>query len=110
MDRSSQSIYLGFYPAPSVANSTGPVIVYYVQQTQDLTSDQSQLFNNNPLLQPYASALAYYVAYRGFLTVEETDLAQAYLSYWINFLAMMRQGVTKQPDFNPGFVGQHGSP
>lgn len=110
LDRSSQSIYLGFYPAPSVSNSTGPVIVYYVQQPTDLTSTSQVPFNSNIILQPYVSALAYYVAYRGFLTVEETDLATAYLQYWINFLSMMRQGTTKTPDFNPGFVGQHGPP
>lgn len=111
LDRSNSSnYYLGFYPAPSVASSTGPVIVYYVQQTTDITSTSALPFNGNLIMQPYASALAYYVAYRGFQTVEETDLANEYLQYWVNFLAMMRQGTTKTPDFNPGFVGQHGSP
>lgn len=110
LNRSSQTIYLGFYPAPSVSNSTGPVIVYYVQQTADTTATTNIPFNGNLILQPYVSALAYYVAYRGFLSVEESELALSYLQYWINFLAMMRQGTTKTPDFNPGFVGQHGSP
>lgn len=110
IDRSTTSIYLGFYPAPSVNLSTGPVIVYYVQQTADCAATTCVPFNGNIIMQPYASSLAYYVAYRGFLSVEETELATAYLQYWINFLAMMRQGVTKTPDFNPGFIGQHGSP
>lgn len=110
LDGSLQSIYMGFYPAPSVANSTGPVIVYYVQQTADCATTSCIPFNGNLIMQPYASSLAYYVAYRGFLSVEETELATAYLQYWINFLAMMRQGTTKTPDFNPGFIGQHGSP
>jgi hypothetical protein len=110
LDRSTASIYLGFFPAPSVAGSTGPVIAYYVQQPLDCTSTSQIPFNGNLILQPYVSALAYYIAYRGFQTVEETDLANAYLQYWINFLGMMRQGTTKTPDFNPGFVGQHGSP
>jgi hypothetical protein len=109
-DRVGATVAIGFYPAPSVSNSTGPVIVYYVQQPADITSTSGTPFNGNLILQPYTSALAYYVAYRGFLTVEETDLANAYLQYWISFLGMMRQGTTKTPDFNPGFVGQHGSP
>lgn len=109
LDRSTQSVYLGFYPAPTTT-STGPVIVYYVQQTVDVSATSSVPFNSNIILQPYVSALAYYVAYRGFLSLEETELANAYLQYWVSFLGMMRQGTAKTPDFNPGFVGQHGSP
>jgi hypothetical protein len=109
-DRSSATIYLGFYPAPTVASSTGPVIVYYVQQPADCTTTTCVPFNGNLVLQPYVSALSYYVAYRGFLSVEETDMATAYLQYWIGFLQLMHQGMGKTPDFNPGFVGQHGSP
>ena len=109
-DRSTSTLYLGFYPAPSVASSTGPIIVYYVQQPVDVTSTSQVPFNGNLILQPYVSALSYYVAYRGFMTVEETDLANLYLQYWINFLQLMHQGMGKTPDFSPGFVGQHGSP
>ena len=109
LDRSTTSVYLGFYPAPT-STSTGPVIVYYVQQPADCTATNCVPFNGNLILQPYVSALAYYVAYRGFQTVEETDLANAYLQYWVSFLGIMRQGPTKTPDYNPGFVGQHGSP
>jgi hypothetical protein len=108
LDRSSQSIYLGFFPSPSVTNSTGPVIVYYIQQPTDVTSTSQIPFNGNLILQPYVSALSYYVTYRGFQTVEETDLAKEYLQYWINFLGLMRQGIYKTPDYNPGFVGQRG--
>lgn len=110
LDRSTSTIYLGFYPAPSVSSSTGPVILYYVQQTQDCTTTSCVPFNGNLILQPYVTALSYYVAYRGFLAVEETDMASQYLQYWISFLGIMRQGTFKTPDFNPGFVGQHGSP
>ena len=110
IDRSTANIYLGFYPAPSVASSTGPVIVYYVQQTVDLSTTTQVPFNNNNILQPYVSGLSYYVTYRGFMAVEETELADMYLKYWLNFLGLMRTGTTKTPDFNPGFVGQHGSP
>lgn len=104
--------YVGFFPIPSasVPLSTGTVVVHCVEQTTDVTSLSDIPFTNDLLLQPYVSALAYYIAYRGFLTVEETDLANAYLQYWINFLSLMRQGTTKTPDFNPGFIGQHGPP
>lgn len=110
LDRSSQTVYLAFYPAPSVASSTGTAIVYYIQQPPDITLTGATPFNGNFILQPYASALAYYVAYRGWLSLEETDLANQYLQLWVSFLGMMRQGTTKTPDYNPGFVGQHGSP
>lgn len=109
VDRSSQTLYLGFYPAPTTV-STGPVVIYYVQQSADCTSTGCVPFNGQLILQPYVTALAYYIAFRGFMSVEETDLAQAYLQYWLSFLSIMRQGTTKTPDFNPGFVGQHGSP
>lgn len=108
IDRSAASLNMAFWPAPSVQGSAGPVVVYYVQQTRDVTSTSDLPFNGVTILQPYASALSYYVAYRGFMTVEETDLANIYLQYWIQFLQIMRQGVNKQPDFNPGFVGSRG--
>lgn len=101
---------LGLYPAP-ISSAAGPVIVYYVQQSQDVNINSSAtLFNGNLAYQPYASALAYYVAARGFMTVEETDLADEYFKLWIAFLQLQHQGMAKTPDFNPGFVGQHGSP
>ena len=110
LDKSTYSVMIGFWPAPSVANSTGPVVVYYVQQTKDITSTSDIPFNGNLNYQPYASALAYYVAYRGFSTVEETDQANVYLQYWLGFIQLMHQGMGKTPDYNPGFQGQHGTP
>ncbi len=86
------------------------MIVYYVQQPADCTTTTCTPFNGNLILQPYTTALSYYVAYRGFMAVEETELAQSYLQYWVSFLGLMRQGTTKTPDYNPGFIGQHGSP
>lgn len=102
IDMSTSTIYLGFYPAP-VSPSTGPVTVYYVQNTTDLTSsNQTALpFNQWVALQPYVSALPYYMAYRGYMVLEETEIAKGYLDYWINFMLIMRQGVNRQPDFNP---------
>lgn len=102
MDMSTGTVYMGFYPAPTTT-STGPVIVYYVQNTADMTtSNQAALpFNSWNAMQPYTSALPYYMAYRAYLTLEEDDLANEYLKYWVNFLLIMRQGVNRQPDFNP---------
>lgn len=95
---------IGFFPVPTVT-STGTAVVFYVEQTQDCTVTTCIPFNGQLQLQPYVSALAYYVAYRGFQTVEETDLAKEYLNYWAAFLQIMRLGTTKTPDFQPGFVG-----
>lgn len=101
---------IGFYPAP-ISSSTGPVVVYYAQQSLDTAySSQGQIWNGNLAYQPYMSALAYYVAARGFMAVEETDLAEMYMKLWENFLYLQHQGMAKTPDFNPGFIGQHGSP
>lgn len=102
VDMSTGTVYMGFYPAPTSA-STGPVVVYYVQNTQDMgASNQTALpFNNWNAMQPYTSALPYYMAYRAYLTLEETELAKEYLNYWVNFLLIMRQGINRQPDFNP---------
>lgn len=105
---SSSSVYIGVFPP--VETSTGTLNVFYIQNAKDVASTSAIPFNGQLVLQPYVSALSYYVAYRGFLSVEETDLANAYLQYWITFLAIMRQGTTKTPDFNPGFIGQHGPP
>lgn len=102
MDMSTGTVYMGFYPAPTSA-STGPVTVYYVQSTADMTSGNETAlpFNSWNALQPYTSALPYYMAYRAYLTLEETELADEYLKYWVQFLLIMRQGVNRQPDFNP---------
>lgn len=110
LDMSSQTVYMGFYPAPTSA-SLGTVSIMYVQNTVDLTSGNTGAipFNGWFVLQPYASALPYYMAYRAYLTLEETDLANAYLQYWVQFLLIMRQGVNRQPDFNPGAAGFRGS-
>lgn len=107
MDRDSQTVYMGFYPAPGTS-STGTVIVYFVQNMPDLTSVDSVPFNGWSNLQPYVSMLAYYIAYRGFMTFEEPDTAKGYLDYWTQFLLIMRQGVNRQPDFNPPAAGNRG--
>lgn len=102
MDMSTSVVYMGFYPAP-VSSSTGPVIVYYVQSTIDMSSsDETKLpFNGWTVMQPYASALPYYMAYRAYLTLEEEETAKVYYGEWAQFLLIMRQGVNRQPDFNP---------
>ncbi len=102
IDMSTGTVYMGLYPAP-VTSSTGPITVYYVQNTTDLSASNETAvpFNGWLALQPYTSALAYYVAYRGYLTMEEPELANGYLTYWVNLLGIMRQGLNRQPDFNP---------
>lgn len=100
IDMSTGTVYMGFYPAPTTASS-GPVIVYYIQNATDLTVTTQQPFNGWNALQPYSSALAYYVTYRAYTTLEEPELAAPYLQYWVNFLLIMRQGLGRQPDFNP---------
>lgn len=109
VDMSASNSMLGFYPAP-IASSTGPVIVYYIQSTVDLSaSNESALpFNGWMAMQPYASAIPYYMAYRGYLTLEENELANSYLQFWVNSLLIMRQGINRQPDFNPPGAGLRG--
>lgn len=102
VDMTTSTVYIGFYPAPTTT-STGPVIVYYVQNTVDMvsTNESAIPFNGWLALQPYVSALPYYMAYRAYLVLEEDALAKEYLNYWVNFLLIMRQGINRQPDFNP---------
>ena len=108
VDRSSSTAaYLGVYPTPT-STSTGTLIVYYVQNATDLTTSSQQPFNGWNVLQPYVSSLSYYLAYRGFLSLEETDLANQYLVLWQNGLTTMRQGLYRQPDFNPPAAGNRG--
>lgn len=106
VDMSTGTVLLGFYPAPTTA-STGPIIVYYVQNTQDFspTNQTSLPFNQWIALQPYVSALPYYMAYRAYLVLEEPEIAKGYLDYWVSFMMIMRQGVNRQPDFNPPAAG-----
>jgi hypothetical protein len=103
VDMTTGTVYLGFYPAP-VAASTGPVIAFYIQNSTDMFSTNEAVlpFNGWNALQPYASALPYYMAYRAYLVLEEVDIAKQYLDTWTQFLLIMRQGLNRQPDFNPG--------
>lgn len=108
IDQSSQAVYFGVYPAPA-ASSTGTITVQYLQSVSDLSSTSQTPFNGWLVMQPYVSALSYYVTYRCWLTLEEPDLAKGYLDYWITFLQIMRQGLARQPDFNPPAAGFRGS-
>lgn len=107
LDQNNVITYMGFYPAPATS-STGTVIVYYVQQPLELTVTTQVPWNGWNVLLPYHSSLAYYVAFRGYLTLEETEIAQTYSDQWNQSLMAMRQGFNKMPDFNPGFSGRRG--
>lgn len=96
---------MGFQPAPTVL-TTSTVTVYYIQRSQDLTSASQTPFNGWDQLQSYHSALAYYIAYRGLFTVGDTTLAGTYLQEWSAFIEMMRTGMIKMPDYNPGAAGR----
>lgn len=96
---------IGFVPAPATA-STGTVVLWYIQQTQDLTLTTQTPFNGWSQLVPYHSALSYYIAYRGLWTVGDTDQASQYLSEWQQWVAALKVGLGRQPDFNPGFGGR----
>lgn len=96
---------MGFQPAPTVL-TTATVTVYYIQQPTDLTSTASTPFNGWVQLQPYHSSLAYYIAYRGLFTIGDTTLADRYYQEWSGFIEMMRTGMIKMPDYNPGAQGR----
>lgn len=96
---------MGFYPAP-VAASTGTAVVYYLQRPTELTATSETPWNAWSQLSTYHSGLAYYVAYRGLLTIGETTLAGPYLQEWNQWISVMRQGVMQTPDFNPGMQGR----
>lgn len=101
----STSPWIGFVPAPTIT-STGTVTIYYIQQTQDMTSTSQTPFSGWVQLTPYHSALAYYVAYRALWTIGDTDLAERYYAEWAAWIEVMRTGMAKMPDFNPGLQGR----
>lgn len=96
---------MGFQPAPTTL-TTATVTVYYIQRTQDLTSSSQTPFNAWTQMQPYHSALSYYIAYRGLWLVGDTNLADRYYQEWSAFIEMMRTGMIKMPDYNPGAAGR----
>lgn len=96
---------MGFIPAPTVA-STGTVIIQYVQQTQDITSDSQIPFNGWVTMTPYHEALVDYTVCRCWQVLEEIELAQPFCDRWNTFIGAMRSGQNKMPDFNPGAAGR----
>jgi hypothetical protein len=101
----STAMWIGFEPAPTVL-STSAVTVYYISQPATLTSTSQTPFGGWAQLTPYHPALAYYIAYRGLGAVGDTALADRYYTEWANWLEIMRTGMLKTPDFNPGFKGR----
>lgn len=96
---------IGFVPAP-VATSTGTVQVDYIADTNDLASSSEVPFNGYLILKPYHTALIYYTVCRGYITQEMYDMAQPFCEQWNGYIATMKAGTLKQPDFNPGFGGR----
>lgn len=96
---------LGVIPSP-IAASTGTVQVDYVASTLDVSATTDTPFNGFGLLTPYHSYLVYYVVCRGYRQLEENDLAQPFCDEWANSITIMRSGLNKMPDFNPGFQGR----
>lgn len=96
---------MGFHPKPSSPTVTS-VTVYYLQQPIEISATSETPWNGWNNLTPYHSALIYYVSYRAFRSLEETELANAYYQEWLGSIEMMRRGIYSTPDFNPGFTGQ----
>lgn len=96
---------IGFMPAP-VSTSTGTVQVDYIADTNDITATSDVPFNGYLILKPYHTALIYYVTCRGYITIEEYDMAQPFCEQWNSYIGTMKSGILKQPDFNPGFGGR----
>lgn len=95
---------IGFVPAPTVT-STGTVAVFYIQQPTEITSTSNSPWNGWIILAPYQSGLVYYVAYRGYLTLQEDKVAQQYFNEWTVYVNSMKEAILKMPDFNPGMTG-----
>lgn len=96
---------MGFIPAPTTA-STGTVIIQYVQQTQEITSDSQVPFNGWVTMTPYHEALVDYTVCRSWQVLEEIEMAQPFCDRWNLFIGAMRSGQNKMPDFNPGAAGR----
>lgn len=96
---------IGFVPAPS-STSTGTIVVWYIQQTTDMTTTTQVPFNSWSQLIPYHSGLAYFIAYRGLWAIGDQELASNYLQEWQQWIQALKAGIGRQPDFTPGFSGR----
>lgn len=97
---------MGFHPKPYGVFTSTTVTVYYIKQPIELTSVSQTPWNGWNVLSPYHTALVYYVSYRAFKVLEQTDLANMYYQEWALAIDTMRKGVYTMPDFNPPFIGQ----
>lgn len=96
---------VGFVPAPA-STSTGTVQMDYVANTLEVTATTQTPFNGFSILVPYHPFLVYYVVCRANQTLEEYDVAQPFCDMWTQSIAVMKAGILKQPDYNPGFSGR----
>lgn len=95
---------IGFIPAPTTV-STGTAVVYYIQQTTDMTADTETPFSGWVQAIPYHSALAYFVTYRGLWLLGDIQLADRYAQEWALWIESARTGLINKPDYNPSFTG-----
>jgi hypothetical protein len=99
--------YIGIYPFPNSATSTGTVKVEYVQRSPDLALDSDVPFNSVTRLKSYHDLLILYPCFKIFLIEGEQVKFTTYSQLYDSRLTLMRNTFGTNPNFNPGFSGTH---
>jgi hypothetical protein len=101
----SPSPTIGFVPAP-VSGSTGTVLMFYANNTPDVTQLSQTLYNGWVPLGGYQQGLVDFVVCHAWQVLEEMDDAKPFCDRWAQYMTLMRNLQTRTPDFNPGAGGR----
>jgi len=104
--RTTQTI-IGFSPTP-VNGSTGTANIFFYVQSNALTGATSIPFNGFRELYSYHHLLSFYGAYRGWLILSETELANAYYNEYILGKQIAISVLNTSPNFKPQLRGDRG--
>jgi len=101
----TQSTKIGIQPWPNSSSSTGTVVVNYVSQATDLSSDSDVPFNAETRYYPWHDLLIYEPAYKIMLIEGEYQRAAEYRSYFETRLKSMMDNLGRKDNYIPGFSG-----
>lgn len=90
----------GVIPVPT-SSSTGTVVMHYIAQPSDLSSDSDVPFNGYSHLIPYHQVLVWGAVLRIKLIEAKTNEATAYAQLYDRSIQSMKDGVGRMPNFRP---------
>lgn len=96
---------IGFYPFPNNSASTGTVVVNYVAQANELSSDSDEPYNGDDRYQNWSDILIYEPAYKIMLIEGDTAKAGEYKAYAETRLRNMMEKLGLKNNYIPGMSG-----